>query len=448
VASERAQQITAADLVSAKGHVYPLLLVRLALNWVCDAHTSYRGVAFIFSTLTGLVIAFGPCAETIRLWLLRVGLFVLRRPLPRHTDWVYLLDLTIQLGQHKCLVILGIPLDRFRSNGCRLEHHDVHVLSVKVLTRCTARTVFTHLREVRKRTGTPVQVVSDHGSDVVGGVRLFCGKYTGAIETYDITHGLAVLLKRYLEPDSRWASFVKACRKARQQLQQTAGSFLQPPAWRQKARYLNLEGHLAWATDMLRLGTTRNATLAEHLGCTLEESTKWLEEKLGWLHDYCEDVRQWSYFQKVIKAAEIEIKHNGLRRGNSERIRQALQGDKPRTEREKQFLRDALKLVQGEGDKLLAGQAYVGSTDVLESFFGKYKEFAEQGPCREITANVLLIPLFATTLTADLLRQALESVHEKDVRLWVEQHFGPSPQKKKRSVLDASRQVSGDPDLA
>jgi hypothetical protein len=29
--------------------------------------------------------------------LLRVGLFLLRRPLPPCTDWVYLLDLTIQL---------------------------------------------------------------------------------------------------------------------------------------------------------------------------------------------------------------------------------------------------------------------------------------------------------------------------------------------------------------
>jgi hypothetical protein len=98
-----------------------------------------------------LGIAVGPCAETIRQWLLRVGLFLLRRPLPRYTDWVYLLDLTIQLGAHKCLVILGISLAQFRSNGYRLDHHDVHVLSVHVLTRCTAQTVHQHLTEVRKR---------------------------------------------------------------------------------------------------------------------------------------------------------------------------------------------------------------------------------------------------------------------------------------------------------
>ncbi len=418
----------------------------MALTWVCDAHTSYRGAALIFSTLNGLGIAFGPCAETIRLWLLRVGLFLLRRPLPRYTDWVYLLDLTIQLGQHKCLVVLGISLAQFRSKGCRLDHHDVHVLSVQVLTHCTARTVYQHLLKVRKRTGTPVQIVSDHGSDVWAGIRLFRGKYRKVIETYDITHGLAILLKHCLEPDARWADFVQACQRTRQQLQQTAGSFLQPPAWRQKARYLNLEGHLAWATDILLLGRTENATLAEQLGCAVEQCKKWWEEKLGWVREYQEDVRQWSYFQKVVKAAETAIKHNGLRRCNPQTIQQMLQEDKPRTEREKQFLRDTLKLVRHEVDQLPAREEYVGSTDVLESFFGKYKELAEQGPCREITANVLMIPLFATTLTAELLRQALESVHEEDVRLWAEQHLGLSPQKKKRVVLTASRQVSGDPD--
>jgi hypothetical protein len=148
----------------------------------------------------------------------------------------------------------------------------------------------------------------------------------------------------------------------------------------------------------------------------------------------------------VVKCAEEEIKHNGLRRSSWHRIRQALEKHKPMSERERLFLRDALKLVQSEGGKVPARQCYVGSTDVLESLFGKYKELAEHGPCREITANVLMIPLFATALTVSLLRQALESVREQDVRLWVEHQLGPSPQKKKRAVLDASRQESGGPD--
>src|SRR5208283_4132882 len=255
------------ELACAKGHVYPLLLVRLALTWACEAHTSYRGIALIFASLRGVVAAVGPCAETIRLWLLRVGLFLLRRPLPRCLDWVFLVDLTIQLGTHKCLVILGVPLSQLRRTGYSPDHHDVHVLSLHVLTRCNGTIVSGHLSTVSKRVGVPVQIVSDHGSDVLAGIRLFRQKNRHVVETYDITHGLAILLKNQLEPDPCWTSFVKACQSTRQQLQQAVGSFLQPPAWRSKARFLNLESHLGWANDMLALlcGGVEG-TLAEQLG--------------------------------------------------------------------------------------------------------------------------------------------------------------------------------------
>ena len=226
--------ITLEELACAKGHVYPLLLVRLALTWACEAHTSYRGIALIFASLRGVVAAVGPCAETIRLWLLRVGLFLLRRPLPRCLDWVFLVDLTIQLGTHKCLVILGVPLSQLRRTGYSPDHHDVHVLSLHVLTRCNGTIVSGHLSTVSKRVGVPVQIVSDHGSDVLAGIRLFRQKNRHVVETYDITHGLAILLKNQLEPDPCWTSFVKACQSTRQQLQQAVGSFLQPPAWAAK----------------------------------------------------------------------------------------------------------------------------------------------------------------------------------------------------------------------
>jgi len=422
--------------------VYPLLLVRLALTWACEAHTSYRGIALIFSSLEGVVAAVGPCAETIRLWLLRVGLFLLRRPVPRCSDWVLLVDLTIQLGQHKCLVILGVPLSLLRSQGYSPGHHDVQVLSLQVLTHCSGKTVSGHLSTVSKRLGVPVQIVSDHGSDVVAGIRLFRQKsrdHAHVVETYDVTHGLAILLKNQLEPEQRWASFVKACQSTRQQLQQTAGSFLQPPAWRSKARFLNLESHLVWANDMVAvLAGGVAANLAEHLGRSEAETKQWLEEKLGWLRAYEDEVRVWSYFQKVVKEAEEEIKRRGLSRTSWRRIKRRLAGASQPVGREKAFRRQVLSFVRQEGAKVPLRQKYLGSTDVLESLFGKYKDLAEQAPCREITANVLMIPLLVTPLTAELLRQALESVRGQDVEQWLEEHLGPSPQKKKRVVLAAA----------
>jgi hypothetical protein len=438
-------------LASAKGHVYPLLLVRLALTWACEAHTSYRGIALIFASLRGVVAAVGPCAETIRLWLLRVGLFLLRRPLPVCSDWVFLVDLTIQLGTHKCLVILGVPLSQLRCKGYSPDHHDVQVLSLHVLTHCNGSIIAGHLGTLSKRVGVPVQVVSDHGSDVVAGIRLFRQKNPQVVEIYDITHGLAVLLKNWLEPDPRWIRFVKECQSTRQQLQQTAGSFLQPPAWRSKARFLNLESHLRWANDMLALlGRGVEGTLAEQLGRSAAETSHWLEEKLGWLRAYAREVSVWSYFQRVVKAAEEEIKRVGLNRTSWRRIKRHLSGESKLIWKERTFRRQVLALVRREGVKVPVHQRYLGSTDVLESLFGKYKDLAEHAPSREITANVLMIPLLVTPLMPELLRQALETVRGQDVEQWLEEHLGPPPQKKKRVVLTAAgcRNTKEDPEPA
>ena len=69
--------------------------------------------------------------------------------------------------------------------------------------------------------------------------------------------------------------------------------------------------------------------------------------------------------------------------------------------KERAFRRQVLAFVQKEGAKVPVRQRYLGSTDVLESLFGKYKDLAEHAPSREITANVLMIPLLVTPLTPD-----------------------------------------------
>ena len=388
--------------------------------------------------------AVGPCAETIRLWLLRVGLFLLRRPLPRCSDWVFLVDLTIQLGEHKCLVILGVRLSVLRSKGYSPAHHDVQVLSVAVLTRCNGETVAAHLGTLSKRLGVPVQVVSDHGSDVLAGIRSWKRTqqdHQRVVETYDITHGLAILLKNQLEPDARWASFVQACQSTRQQLQQTAGSFLKPPAWRSKPRFLNLESHLKWAKDMLvLLQGRRGGDFGGATWCWRSRGGYMVGRETG----LAASVR--------VRSGGVELLSEG---GQSCRERDQRRRTEPhelatssRTawkekanlwEAEKAFREQVLSFVRKEGAKVPARQKYLGSTDVLESLFGKYKDLAAQAPCREITANVLMIPLLVTSLTADLLRQALETVRAQDVEEWLDEHLGPSPQKKKRAVLTAAR---------
>ena len=161
---------------------------------------------------------------------------------------------------------------------------------------------------------------------------------------------------------------------------------------------------MRWANEMLVvLGGSVEGTLAEQLGRSEAETKRWLEEKLGWLRGYTGEVRVWSYFQKVVKEAEEEIKRAGLSRTSWRKIQRRLSGESRPTGKEREFRRQVSAFVQKEGAKVPLRQQYLGSSDVLESLFGEYKDLADQAPSREITANVLTIPLLVTPLTPELL---------------------------------------------
>lgn len=44
------------------------------------------------------------------MWLLRVGLYALQAPKEQAGDWVWIMDHTLQPGQFKCLLIVGVRL--------------------------------------------------------------------------------------------------------------------------------------------------------------------------------------------------------------------------------------------------------------------------------------------------------------------------------------------------
>lgn len=51
-----------------------------------------------------------PHQTTCLAWLLRIGLFQLQRPKNMADGSVWIVDRTVQIGQEKCIVILGLRL--------------------------------------------------------------------------------------------------------------------------------------------------------------------------------------------------------------------------------------------------------------------------------------------------------------------------------------------------
>jgi hypothetical protein len=72
------------------------------------------------------------------------------------------------------------------------------------------------------------------------------------------------------------------------------------------------------------------------------------------------------------------------------------------------------------------GQSWLGTSDVIESLFGKYKCSLEKSPDGEVGASVLALPLLTVDLTAELVHEALLTVSAQDVRSWADEIIGPS----------------------
>jgi hypothetical protein len=428
------------DLSAPPGHRHKVLVIRLCLVWYLQAHVSLRGVAEILLTLIRLLGSLLPLSlpyhQTVRSWLLRCGLFLLRRSVPVRSDWVWILDCTIRIGQHKCLLVLGASLDDLQGCSDGLDHHQVTVLDLYVTAHCTGLDVNDRLEGLAQRVGVPKQIVCDHGSDLSKGVRLFQAAHPEVVDTYDVTHQLACLVRAELEPDPCWAEFLQRCTSCLFQLQQSRGAFLTPPSPRSLGRYMNVDRHTDWACRMLGLLDLQDKTsVAGLLGLGEEEARCWLEEKLGWLRAFRQDLRRYQRLLECVEVAQQEVKNHGLTQQTAQQVLCQLPPEALQDASLAGFLSGLRAYLLQEGRKVPQGQAWLGTSDVIESLFGKYKWFGEKAPYAEVGASVLALPLLTVDLTAELVHEAMVSVSVQDVRDWVAQNVG-------RSILSKVSAVS------
>lgn len=109
--------VRADDLdVPVARHQFPLGVIAGSLALVLSTGTRLKRVAAVlamswnWSRLEVGVARY----DSVRLRLLRLGLYQLTRPKPHADDWMWIVDHTMLLGERKCLIVVGL-----RSNGAR-----------------------------------------------------------------------------------------------------------------------------------------------------------------------------------------------------------------------------------------------------------------------------------------------------------------------------------------
>ena len=94
-----------------------------------------------------------------------------------------------------------------------------------------------------------------------------------------------------------------------------------------------------------------------------------------------------------------------------------------------------MAFVTAEAAKAKDGERLVGSSEVSESIFGKWKRLEGEQARSGLTGLVLLLGALVSHTSAAVIRQALESVPTKTVLTWCREKLGKTVQATRRTLF-------------
>ncbi len=374
-----------------------------------------------------------PEASSVRWWLQRLGLYALREPLPRGGDWVLLIDHSVQIGTLKVCVILGIRLCDIPYPRRALRFEDMLVIAVIPVEQSTGEIVDAQLEQATLRVGIPRQIVSDGGSDVKKGATLFAGRHSETAVTYDAAHHGAIVLKRRFEDDPQWSEYIGRLGQIKSRIRQTIDAFLASPNLRPKARYMNLESLLKWSRRILDL-LDRDASGS----CSSSRASERAESRYGWLHDYRASIEKWSRWEATVRASVSYVRTRGLSVDSESALRDHLL-ELPSELYDETLATELESFVRESSAAAGPDECLVGSTEVLESLFGKWKTLERQQSQSGITGLILSLGALLGTWPRSRIQAALEATPVKHVVSWCQDNLPSSVQSQRRIALSGQK---------
>jgi hypothetical protein len=396
-------------------------MITLFLRLVLDAGVSMRGASRVIATVSealGLALPV-PCWTTGRLWLLRLGHAMRTAAVPKANDWAWLIDHSVQIGQEKCLVILGFRLSQLPERGQSLGHEDLELIELMPAKSWTRAQVDAALEKAIERTGAaPRVIVNDHGVDLTGGVALFQTRHADTVEIYDAKHKAACMMKGRLEKNPRWQAFVTLVGQTRCAVQQTELAFLTPPAPKPKARFMNLGPQLTWAKRVLAILRQPPVSILRRV------TAGRLREKFGWIEAFATELNDWSQWQQVVDVAVTLVNGHGIYKGITRLLTKQFSQLDALGDSARQLAGELAQFVELQERLVRRGERFPGSTEVLESCFGKFKQLEKQQSHGGFTQLLLGFGALLASVTTTSVQAAMQASRTVDVKNWAAQTLG------------------------
>ncbi len=355
-----------------------------------------------------------PSHVSIIIWVQKIGHYNLMKPKEKADDWIIIIDESIQLGQEKLLLILGIresDVDFSRA----LKFIDMQPLVEISKDKWTGELISKELEKLKKKLGKISYAVGDYGSVIKKGLRL-----SEIRHVHDITHKLALIIEKNYKNDENYIKFTQNMSKMRANLSQSKLAHIIPPKQRKKSRFQNINIISNYGIKVLKM-------------LDKTEKIEDIREKTNWVKEYKEFINELSKINKVIHQIQKVVKTEGFSIDSiskCEIILKKLEGAKGEkiAKQIQYYFQEVLELLP-EKEKILC------TSDIIESNFGKYKNYISDNSMAGITNLVLCIPAFTSKLSQTEIKEALENTKVKDIKEWTKKNIGKTLLKRRRDAL-------------
>ncbi len=369
-----------------------------------------------------------PDWTTVRGWLGRLGIAAINEPMEKADDWIWMADHSNQIGPEKTLVMLGVRASRLPEPGTALRHEDVRVVTVEPGTQWKRQDMARVYNELAERFGPPRAVLVDGAVELREGADCLKKRRSDTIVLRDFKHHAANVLKSLVGNNARFKEFNTRVGQTRSAIQQTELAHLAPPGAKPKARFMNLAATLHWAGVALWL--LEHPRAKSRQGLTEER----LEEKLGWLRAFGDDLAAWQECQRIISSSVTFINEQGLYRGASAALRSEINTTPLVYDTSKQLAERLVKFVDDAQWQLNEGERLPMSTEILESSFSLYKQLERQHSKGGFTSLLSSFAALLKPTTPDAVSKAFAQVSNKDVKQWVLEHLGATLTSRRRAA--------------
>lgn len=401
-----------------------LICVRLILLGASPLKTASNSLQIIFEIIPGLKNFTSPSPTTIKRWTQKVGYHKLILPKIIADDWMVIIDASIKMGEKKCLLVVGCRQTDFAMNRA-LTLEDLTPLSLRIVSSLNANVVTEVLNEVALAVGKIKCICSDRGSEMLRGIKDYQINNPETRSISDTAHRIANLLEATLEKSKRWKVFREEVTQARRRMQNSLIPGFLPPSPRTKARYMNVDSLIIWAAEIL--------LLFDNVGSLPELEMKELQKYLGWLTNYREDVGYWNRIVSIGMVARNLVREEGIHMNIADSFEQSI-SKVNMSFRELQFANELVVFLLGQSKGIKPGERFVGSSEVLESLFGKVKYMEYEQTTFGFTSLVLAAIAHVGASDEKIIKQAITSVKLSDIDEWSARELGRTVQSQRRQM--------------